>query len=291
MTATAVTSGAVVQDPAEARRARIIAIVYFVLALVVLWAFGFGSSESASFVVSRPTDAIQVGDISVPGAGFAYVVSAILAFLGARQWIRGFGSKTNLVLALGMGLFALSFLAWAADGGSFSLVGLLQESIKRAVPITFGAISGLLCERTGVINIGIEGMLLAGAFTGAVAGSVFGAFGGLLLASLVGGLLALVLAILAVRYRVDQIIAGVVINIFVLGLTSFYTSQILVENPDLNNAPIMRAFGIPLLSDIPLIGPVLFDQNIFVYGMYVLVATTTFSSVPHEVGAADPCRW
>jgi simple sugar transport system permease protein len=87
----------------------------------------------------------------------------------------------------------------------------------------------------------------------------------------------LLLAVLTIKYRVDQIIAGVVINIFVLGLTSFYTSQFLVENPALNNAPIMRAFGIPLLSDIPLVGPVLFDQNFFVYAMYVLVAITAFA--------------
>ncbi len=265
------------RSPAELRRSRVLAIVYLVLALLVLWAFGFGSEGSATFVISRPGDAIRVGDISVPGAGLAFVVAAVLAFLGARQWMAGFGSKTNLVLAIGLGLVALSFLAWAADGASFSLVGLLQEAIKRAVPITFGAVSGLLCERTGIINIGIEGMLLGGAFTGAIVGSTLGATAAMIAAALVGGLLALLLAVLTVKYRVDQIIAGVVINIFVLGLTSFYTSQFLVANPALNNAPIMRAFGIPLLADIPLIGPVLFDQNIFVYAMYLLVAITTFT--------------
>ena len=82
---------------------------------------------------------------------------------------------------------------------------------------------------------------------------------------------------LTVRYRVDQIIAGVVINIFVLGLTSFYTSQILVENPQLNNAPIMNPWDVPLLSDIPFVGPVLFSQNIFVYAMYLLVAISAFA--------------
>lgn len=265
-----------IRTAAEIRRARVLAIVYLVLAFVTLYAFGLGSEGSATFVVSRPADAITVGDITVSVAGLAFVVSAILAFLGARQWVKGYGSKTNLVLAIGLALFTLSFLAWAADGSSFSLVGMLQESIKRAVPITFGAVSGILCERTGIINIGIEGMLLGGAFTGAVVGSTVGAAAGMVAAALVGGLLALLLAVLAVRYRVDQIIAGVVINIFVLGLTSFYTSQILVENPQLNDAPIMAPLGIPLLSDIPIIGPVLFDQNIFVYAMYVLVISTTF---------------
>ncbi len=274
---TTTTKSADIQTPAELRRAKIIAIVYFVLALITLFAFGFGSEGSATFGLSRATDSIQVPDLTLSASGLAFVVTAVLAFLGARQWVRGFGSRTNLVLALGMAIFALSFLAWAASGTSFSLVGMLQEAIKRAVPITFGAMSGVLCERTGIINIGIEGMLLAGAFTGAVVGSTLGAVAGMVAASVVGVALAALLAVLTVRYRVDQIIAGVVINILVLGLTSFYTSQILVENPQLNDAPIMRAWEIPLLADIPFVGPVLFAQNIFVYAMYLLVGITAFA--------------
>jgi simple sugar transport system permease protein len=266
-----------VRTPADIRRAKIIAIVYFVLALITLFVFGFGSDGSATFGLSRPTDAIELPDLTISASGLSFVVTAILAFLGARQWMRGFGSKTNLVLALGMGIFAFSFLAWAASGTSFSLVGMLQEAIKRAVPITFGAMSGVLCERTGIINIGIEGMLLGGAFTGAVVGSTLGAVAGMVGAALVGLVLAALLAVLTVRYRVDQIIAGVVINILVLGLTSFYTSQILVENPQLNDAPIMRAWEIPLLADLPFVGPILFAQNIFVYAMYLLVGVTAFA--------------
>ena len=81
---------------------------------------------------------------------------------------------------------------------------------------------------------------------------------------------------LAIKYAVDQIIAGVVINIFALGITSFLTGQILVENQQLNNSGVMSPMAIPLLSDIPLLGPVLFDQNIFVYMMFLTVAATTF---------------
>jgi general nucleoside transport system permease protein len=278
MTATTTDSGPVtdIRTHAEIRRSRAIAVIYFVLAVVTVLVFGIGSEGSATFVLSRGTETFQVGDLTIPTAGLAWVVAAVLAFLGAREWTRGLGSHSNLFLAIGMSLFIISFLAWAASGASFSLVGILQESIKRAVPITFGAMSGVLCERTGIINIGIEGMLLAGAFTGAIVGSTLGQFPALIAAALIGGLLALVLAVLTVRYTVDQIIAGVVINIFVLGLTSFYTSQILVENPQLNNAPIARAFAIPILSEIPIIGPVLFDQNYFVYAMYLLVVATTF---------------
>lgn len=260
----------------ERRRARNLGVLYFVLAAITLLVFALDTEGSATFVMSRGTEAIRAPNITVPSGGLSFVIAAVLAFLGARQWTRGFGSRTTLVLGIGMGLFALAFLAWAASGASFSFVGILEETVKRAVPITFGAVSGILCERTGIINIGIEGMLLAGAFAGVIVGSTLGTVPGMVAAALVGGFLASVLAILAVKYRVDQIIAGVVINIFVLGVTSFYTSQILVSNPQLNDAPISRPIAVPVLSEIPVIGPVLFTQNIFVYGMYVLVASTAF---------------
>ena len=70
---------------------------------------------------------------------------------------------TNIALAIAMGLFSLSFLAWAAAGSQFSLVGMLRSTVLLSVVVTLGALCGLMCERVGVINIGIEGQLLAGA--------------------------------------------------------------------------------------------------------------------------------
>ncbi len=277
VTTTADTVAEESRSPSEIRRARALAIVYLVLAGISLVVFALGGSGEATFALSRPTDTFAVPDLVVPVATLGWLVTAVLSFLGARQWMRGFGSKTNLVLALGFILFVIAFLAWAASDASISIFGILQETMKRAVPITFGAVSGILCERTAVINIGIEGMLLGGAFTGALVGSLAGTVPALLAATAVGGLLSAGLAVLAVKYRVDQIIAGVVINIFVLGLTSFYTSQLLVHNPHLNNAAIMKPWSIPILSSIPVIGPALFNQNFFVYAMYVLVALTTYS--------------
>jgi general nucleoside transport system permease protein len=95
---------------------------------------------------------------------------------------------------------------------------------------------------------------------------------GVISALLSGLVLAWVLGVLAIRYRVDQIIIGVFINIFALGLTSFLTSRILVNIPDLNNSPRAQPIAIPVLSDIPVLGPVLFDNNIFVYAMFFFVA-------------------
>src|SRR5690606_33863683 len=132
-------------------------------------------------------------------------------------------------------------------------------SIVRAVPIALGGLAGVLSERVAVVNIAVEGMLLAGAFTGALVGSLAGGWIGIAAAILVGGLFGFLLAALVVTYRVDQIIAGVVICLFVLGVTSYVSSQVLQQCRFLNNAPVFRSFDIPLLADIPVIGQVLYQ--------------------------------
>jgi simple sugar transport system permease protein len=141
------------------------------------------------------------------------------------------------------------------------------------VPITFGALCGVLCERSGIVNIGIEGMLLAAAFTGSLVGSASGNLWiGLIGAALIGAALGWVLAVLSIRYRVDQIIGGTFINIFALGMTSYLSSRILQQYQDLNNPGRFQPIQIPLLSDIPVIGPVLFSNNVIVYLMFLIVA-------------------
>jgi general nucleoside transport system permease protein len=168
--------------------------------------------------------------------------------------------------------FVFGFLTWAAAGKSMSLIGILQLTVVKALPITFGALSGLLCERAGVVNIAIEGMLLSGAFTGAIVGSASGnPVVGLVAAALVGGALGALLAVLAIRYRMDQIIAGTVINIFAVGITSFVTTRVITEHRELNEPERFTSIPIPLLSDIPIIGPMFFSGNIFLYGLFILI--------------------
>lgn len=277
MTAIAATTTEI-RTPAEIRRARILGILYLVLAIFVVWVFMFGSAagSTASFGLSRPTDTVTVPNASVPVRGFTMTIAAIFAFLGAVQLTRGFGKKANAVLGIVFGLFVLAFLAWAAAGKSFSLVGMLQATLVQAVPIALGALAGVLCERVAVINIAIEGQLLTGAFVAVIVGSATNLWLGLLASMLTGVVLGWVLAVLSVRYRVDQIITGVFINIFALGLTSFLTSRILVDIPDLNNSGRFLPWKIPLLGDIPVIGPVLFNNNMFVYGTFVAVIVLQF---------------
>ena len=199
----------------------------------------------------------------------------LIAFFGGRIIIKA-PKKFTLFIALSFFLAIAAFLVWATAGKSFSLTGMLQATVVRAVPIALAAMAGILCERVAVINIGIEGMLLAGAFAGALFGSIFGNFFGLILAVLVGGFFGFILAALVVTFRVDQIIAGVAINIFVLGITSFLTSHLLKSNPELNDAPVFKSINLPVLSDIPVLGQVLFKQNIFVYFSIFIVIISTY---------------
>ena len=263
----------VTRTPAEIRRARILGIVYFALAATVFFIFVLGTEggSQATWKLSRPTDSVSVPDLVIPVTGFAIAIAIGLAFLGAVQLTRGFGKRANTVLGIAFLMFILAFLSWAAADASFSMAGMLSSTVLRAVPICLGALAGLLCERAGVINIAIEGQLLTGAFVGVVVGSAWGLWAGVVAAVASGAILGWLLAVLSIRYLVDQIIGGFFINIFALGLTSFLTAQLLIPFPEYNNSGTFQPFAIPLLSDIPVVGPILFNQNIFVYGMFVLV--------------------
>ena len=263
-------------DTQAGRQSRIAAVLLIGLSVLTAMVFAQVGDGDAVFRLSRATDAIVLPDLAVPAMEFNYIAAGILAFLGVRLWIRGGSGSTSLSLGFGFLLAVAAFLVWATAGKAFSLTGMLQATVVRAVPIALGGLAGVLSERVAVTNIAIEGMLLAGAFTGALAGSLLGGWGGVAAAMVVGGLFGLLLAALVVTYRVDQIIAGVVINLFVLGVTSYVSSQVFQEYRFLNNAPVFRAVSIPLLSDIPVIGPVLFQQNIFVYGALVMVAVATY---------------
>ena len=259
---------------AALRRQRILGLVYLLTAavIVVYFALPHDADTQSRLVLNLPPVTIAVPDLVLPSVGTLYFLALVAAFAGAIQLTRGFGTRWALVLALVAGAFVFAFLVWVAAGQSMSLTGLLQTSVQRAVPIVFGALSGILCERAGVINIAIEGMLLSGAFMAAVVSSVTGDVGmGVLGAVVVGGLLAALLALLAIRYHVDQIVAGFVINILVVGMTGFLATRVLQPNQALNTPPRLSIAPIPLLSDIPVLGPILFRQNIFVYALIILV--------------------
>ena len=188
-----------------------------------------------------------------------------------------FKFKNNKNLTVGSFLFGfgsiLAFLCWAAAGKFIPFTGLLQGAIMLSVPLIFGSMSGLLCEKSGVINIAIEGQLLFAAFISAVVASFFqNTLYGLIVAPIAGALISLILAYFSIRFQVDQVILGFVINVLVLGLTNFFYTTLLVPYEDKwNMGGSFSPIPIPLLSKIPIIGPTLFNQTIIVYLMYIFV--------------------
>lgn len=269
------TSPTLAVDLGAKRRTRIVGAILILMGAFIVLVLGDAPGD-ATFRLSRPRDTWVLPNLVVPAQPFIYIAAALTAFLGARQFLRGGGRWTTLSLGAGLGLAVMAFLVWATAENAFSLTGMLQATMVRAVPIALGGLAAVMCERVAVVNIAVEGMLLAGAFTGALMGSVLGGWGGLLSAVVIGGFFGFILAALVVTYRMDQIIAGVVINLFVLGLTSYVSSQVFAEMRHLNNAPVFRSIKIPILGDIPVIGPMLFNQNLFVYGALIMVAVSTY---------------
>lgn len=257
----------------EERRTRMIGFILVVLAFFVFWVFGLNVAGdlNATFRITLPTDRVPNIEWMVNTRTLAYIAAGVLAFLGGLQLWRSSEKRANIALAIGLALFAFTFLAWASAGKSFSLVGMLRSTVILSVPVTLGALTGIMCERVAIINIGIEGQLLGSAFAATILGSAFGLWAGVIGALVVGALLGAFLAWLSIRFRVDQIIAGVVINIFALGLTSFLSTRVLAEAQDLNSAPQFGAISIPILADIPLLGSMFFNHNWFVYAMFLLV--------------------
>ena len=197
-----------------------------------------------------------------------------LAIAAYAFWLVHNARKVPLWLSITFGLaFVFAFLTWAVAGATISLTNLLQGAVALSVPLIFGALSGLLCERAGVIDIAIAGQLLFGAFlSGVVASLTSSTWVGLIAAPIAGLLVAYVLAVFAVRYFVNQIIVGVVLNVLVIGLTNFLFSRLLSPDPATWNSPgRFLSMKIPILGDIPIIGPVLFNQNVIVYFLYVIV--------------------
>ena len=153
------------------------------------------------------------------------------------------------------------------------LAEFLATSLRLSVPIVFAALGGVLSERSGVFNIGLEGMMLAGAFGAAVGAYFTGTpFAGIAVGMLCGALGALILAYLSISLGVNQIVSGIAINMLMLGLTAFLSRIVFQGQANTMTLDGFKPFEIPGLARIPVLGPVLFDQDLLVYAMYGLVA-------------------
>lgn len=155
------------------------------------------------------------------------------------------------------------------------LVELLNSGISLSVPLIFAALGGVICERAGVFNIALEGQMLLGALAAAVGASLVGtAVGGLFAAILVGALAGLILSMLSVSLRGNQIVIGLAITLFASGFTSFMSRVIFPEGGNSLKLPGFRPIAIPYLSEIPVVGRILFNQDGLFYLMVMLVGLT-----------------
>jgi len=261
------------RDIAAARR-RGFGIALFVLAVVILLLFARGTPPEVrtTFQFSAPP-APSLPPLPFPSLPILLGLGITCALLGVLQILWRSNKRIYLLLGVGLGLTGVAFLAWSGKGATVDVEGLLMTSFIEAVPLTLGALSGLLCERSGVINIAIEGQFLISAFLGALIGSAsHNLYAGLLAGAAAGALVGLVLAVFTITYAADQIIVGVVLDAFALGLTSFFLQSVLAPHQATLNSPaVFSPISIPLLDRIPIVGPLLFNQNIFIYLTIVIL--------------------
>jgi simple sugar transport system permease protein len=268
---------------AASRGGRFAAPVTFALfGLVDILVFGAHAHGSATFSFTPEFAKVTLPNLVLSGPGAAIASGALSLVLAVVRFLTALGrlSLTRTVHRVMLGLvlffFIIALLAWSDAGQSIAVnvVNLLSGTLHDSIPIMLGALTGVICSRSGVINIAIEGQLLLGAFCAAIATSVTGSLWlGLVCGALGGSLVAVLLAVFAIAYRVDQVVLGVVLNTLVLGLTGYLYNAIMVPYGNtLNNPVTFNPWKVPLLGDIPIIGPVFFDSTVFLYITYALLA-------------------
>jgi general nucleoside transport system permease protein len=257
-------------DPSEgvSRRERRFAAFSLLVVAIMVGVFAQArSGTSATFVLNDARGGlVTLPNLVVSVVPAVLVMAAIVLVIAVLQFTRGFGDRAVLVVGAVGVLFATSLLIWAGAEQTVSLISLFRSTLFAAIPITLGAMAGVLSERAGVINIAIEAQLLSGAFAAAVLSSILGGpWWGLVGGILAGVLISGMLAGISIRYQADQIVTGVVLIVFATGVTSFFTTQVLARNNALNSPDRFGSYAVPLLSDIPIIGPVLFNQTLLGY--------------------------
>jgi simple sugar transport system permease protein len=267
------------------RNARIRGGAFLAVAVLALYAASATLAVPALFDFRVATTGSQRFELATT-VGVLWLIAGIAAaVVGGLQVWRGptFRWRVGLLVVLA----PLVFAGFAAilNGTSASMTRMLTGSLELATPLVLGAMAGILSERSGLLNIALEGKMLVGACVSVVIGSiVLGATDNVLIATIAGvgaamlacALLGLLLAWLGIRHKVDQIIAGTVINIGALGITNFLFLRVLGGNPTLNQPPNVSSMEVPILSAIPVFGPILFDLRPYVYLSVILVVILTF---------------
>jgi simple sugar transport system permease protein len=261
----------------RARLAAGILLLFTGLAIILLFGVNTKPGLNTTFGLTPlgDTNVIPIPNLVLPSQTAIYVVAIVAIFVGGWQLARGIRS-TGILAGVVAFCFVAAFLIWAARDNSMDLVGMMNTSVVRATPIALAALCGVISERAAVVNIGIEGIMLMSAMTSVMfATLVHNLYAGLLAGMLTGMIIAGLHAILVIKFKVDQIISGVAVNIVGTGASSFISNRYMqIYTDQINNSGIFPNIPIPLLVKIPILGPVVFENNIIVYIMLILVAAT-----------------
>ena len=264
-------------------------IVMGALALVVLYFFGIaGRSGQTIFELTRKQDLIQLPAFEIASAQLGVVSGVIMLLVAVASLLLSLrNSKTPIWLVSIYGLLGVTaLLGWLAADNTVPVVFIAGTALVLAVPIMLGAMAGVMSERSGITNIAIEGQLLTGAFMAAVVSSITDNFAlGIFAAMFTAALMSMVLAVFAIKFLAQQIIVGVVLNVLVIGITIFLYQQWLTEDGENVNFPgTLDIIKIPFLSDIPVLGPVLFENRITVFAALLIVPVLWFVLFKTKLG-------
>jgi general nucleoside transport system permease protein len=263
-------------------------VMGFVGAVVMLFFGILGREGEVAFEISRRNDVIQIPSIPVDSSTLGIFAGVLMLAIAGYSLSRSLKNlRTPIWLSSVYGLIGVvALLGWLAAGAAVPIAFIAGTALVLAVPIMLGAMGGIMCERVGVTNIAIEAQLLTGAFMAAVVSSItdnflFGLFSAMIGAALV----SMVLAVFAIKYLAQQIIVGVVLNVLMIGITNFLYQQWLTEDGENVNFPgTMDIIRIPFLSDIPILGPVLFENRITVFLALIIVPTLYFVLFKSKLG-------
>jgi ABC-type uncharacterized transport system permease subunit len=288
VTAAAVTSpasGAGLAARRALRDARIRGVAFGLVALAAAYYASNSLDIPATFSFWLQDPGGDVATIETT-AGMLWIIAAVgSAVLAGLQLVRGSALRWRRWLVLMIAPWIVALLANLLAGKPAIVTNVLGGSLELSVPIAMAAMAGILSERSGIFNIAMEGKMLIGAFTASVVSSLIylstgnalvATLGGISVAMIAAALTGLLLAWLAIRHRVDQIIAGTVINVGANGITSFIFLRLLQHNTQYNAPPSVQPFALPILSDLPVVGPILFEAKPYVYVGYVIVIVLTY---------------
>ncbi len=259
------------------RAARIRGAIFVIVGLLALQAATQSFNDPVEFRFWVDKQGGQAWSIAT-SVGLLWLLFGISSgIVGMLQLVYTTRFPWRRALLLLVPLFIAALLGALLAGKPANLTGVFRGSLEFAVPISLGAFAGILSERSGMLNIAIEGKFLLGACAAAVVSSITGqAIAGIIAAMVVGVGVGYLLAWLAIRHNVDQIITGIVINIGALGITNFLFLRVLSKNTQLNTPAVIDPLKLPVLSEIPVIGPILFTGTPYLYFTLGLMVFLTY---------------